>query len=311
MLTNNKYLNIMQNKNFLTQTRWLVTIILLLSLGITNAWGTDPTLSDLSFPTENTKLIVDENFNSLSTVSRTSTVAVSTTNQTAYGVFNCIYNNNTNNTYAIENAVNTTKFSTNCLSLSEGSGSPLIAHITTETWGTKGAFRLKTTKTSTEYIGFYEETSGTIYQANKSSIYVRNSAGTISIAKGSGSGASAWNTVGTYTSTDIIDICVIYNNTTSPATYGSSIALGAKTAHFYINGNAVMDGASPQAFALPGYTLTSFRVTPLATSGNKAYVDDVQIWKELPGAAVSTYTVDLKESDVESGIKGKISVWSI
>lgn len=31
----------MQNSNFLTKTRWLVTIILLLSLGIANAWGTD------------------------------------------------------------------------------------------------------------------------------------------------------------------------------------------------------------------------------------------------------------------------------
>ena len=31
----------MQNKNFFTKTRWLVTIILLLSLSIGNAWGTD------------------------------------------------------------------------------------------------------------------------------------------------------------------------------------------------------------------------------------------------------------------------------
>ena len=34
----------MQNKNFFTKTRWLVTIILLLSLGISNAWG-DETLT--------------------------------------------------------------------------------------------------------------------------------------------------------------------------------------------------------------------------------------------------------------------------
>ena len=33
----------MQNANFITKTRWLVTIILLLSLGIGSAWGADPT----------------------------------------------------------------------------------------------------------------------------------------------------------------------------------------------------------------------------------------------------------------------------
>ena len=34
----------MQNKSFLTKTRWLVTI-LLLSLGIGQMWGTDVTLT--------------------------------------------------------------------------------------------------------------------------------------------------------------------------------------------------------------------------------------------------------------------------
>ena len=33
----------MQNSNFFTKTRWLVTIILLLSLGVGNSWAADPT----------------------------------------------------------------------------------------------------------------------------------------------------------------------------------------------------------------------------------------------------------------------------
>ena len=62
---------------------------LLFTLGVGNAFGTAPTLEDLSFATP----IVDENFNSLSTVSNNATSAVSKTDWTAYGVLNCIYNN--------------------------------------------------------------------------------------------------------------------------------------------------------------------------------------------------------------------------
>lgn len=264
--------------------RYAVVVLFVLTLGAGNVWGTTPTLDDLEFSTSNSVRIVNEDFNSLNTVTKTASVAVTKTDQTEYGVFNCIYNNNTSNSYNIVNNAN--GFSDKSLSLLAGSGSPLIAHITGKSWGAKGAFRIKTTKTSTEYIGFYGETSGTIYAKAKSTVYLSVASGSVGIHNGGTGKSDGFVNVGSY-STDIIDICVIYNTTNSATTYGDNISLAANKAHVYINGTCVMDGASPKAFAIAQTTLTSFRVAPQASSGNKAYVDDVQIWNALPGAAAS------------------------
>ena len=262
--------------------RYAVVVLFVLTLGAGNVLGTTPTLDDLEFSTSNSVRIVNEDFNSLNTVTKTATVAITKTDQTEYGVFNCIYNNNTSNSYKIVN--NENGFSDKSMSLSAGSGSPLIMHITDKTWGAKGAFRIKTTKTSTEYIGFYGETSGSIYAKAKSTVYLSVASGSVGIHNGGTGKSDGFVNVGSY-STDIIDICVIYNTTNSATTYGDNISLAANKAHVYINGTCVMDGASPKAFAIAQTTLTSFRVAPQASSGNKAYVDDVQIWNALPTAA--------------------------
>lgn len=262
--------------------KYVSAFLLLLTLGVGNAWGATPTLDDLEFSTSNSVRIVNEDFNSLNTVTKNATVAVTKTDQTEFGVFNCIYNNNTSNSYKIVN--NENGFSDKSMSLSAGSGSPLIMHITGKTWGSKGAFRIRTTKTSTEYIGFYGETSGTIYAKAKSTVYLSVSSGSVGLHNGGAGKSDGFVNVGSYT-TDIIDICVIYNTTNSATTYGDNISLAANKAHVYINGTCVMNGSSPKAFSIAQTTLTSFRVAPQPTSGNKAYVDDVQIWNALPTAA--------------------------
>ena len=258
--------------------KYAACLFLGLILCVGNAWGTAPTLSDMSFSTSNSVRIVNEDFNSLSTTSATATVAVSKTDHTAYGVFNCFYNNNMSNTYAIVNNAN--GFSDNSLSLSAGSGSPLIAHITGKSWGEKGAYRIKTTKTSKNYIGFYNEISGNAYTGTKSSVYIKNTEGKLEINDGTGT----WNSIGTYTSATVIDICVIYNNSSTSAMYGDDIALDSHVAHVYVNETAIMNdaGTAPKDYSIAGLTLSSFRVLPQATNGYKCYIDDVQIWNELP-----------------------------
>ena len=289
--------------------RYAAVVLFVFTLGAGNVFGTTPTLDDLEFSTSNSVRIVNEDFNSLNTVTKTATVAYTKTDQTEYGVFNCIYNNNTSNSYKIVN--NENGFSDKSMSLSAGSGSPLIMHITDKTWGAKGAFRIKTTKTSTEYIGFYGETSGTIYAKAKSTVYLSVASGSVGIHNGGTGKSDGFVNVGSY-STDIIDICVIYNTTNSATTYGDNISLAANKAHVYINGTCVMDGASPKAFAIAQTTLTSFRVAPQASSGNKAYVDDVQIWNALPTAAETCTplgTINGSISLTQGGTSVTISGW--
>lgn len=269
----------------------LCIITLLLIFGVGSMRGATPELADFDM---GSPTIINENFNSLATVSRTATVA-NTTAQTAFGVFNYLYNNNTSNTYAIANAVGTTGFSTNCLSLTAGSGSPLIAYVGGKTFGTVGVWRLKTTKTSYNHFGIYANKTNTSITHADARIYVQNNKGVIKIHNGS----SFANDVGTFT-TDIIDICVIYNKSGSAKTYGDGIALANNTAHVYINGVCIMNGASPKSFSLPTSALTGafFRVNPQATSGNKSYVDDVQVWNALPTAKVAVpYSVTLKDDN--------------
>lgn len=276
--------------------RLLMLIVAFMTMCVTQVRGANPTLSDLSFSTP----IVSENFESCTAVTEsnlsTAKVAVTKKDQTAYGVFNCIYNNNTDNKYGI---TSNATYGSKILTLKAGSTSPLIAHITTATFGTKGAYRFKTDKNSCCYIGIYAETSGTLYAKANSSVFLYNNKGDLSINSG-----SAWVSIGTYTSNNLIDVCVIYNNTASAATYGNNISLAAKTAHVYVNGSCVMNGTSPKAFTIPGANLISFRVAPLATNGNLGYIDDLQIWDALPTTAGSaTYTASVAGGLVNGSFK--------
>ena len=268
----------------------LKSMLLLFALiaGSSSVWAEDPILtSDFILPTPQ----LSENFNSLSTTSATAKINNST--QTAYGIFNKMYNNNTGNTYAI--ASNGTMGS-NVLSLSAGSGSPLIASITDQIFATKGAFSVKMLKTDKSMVGFYAADDNNAYTKANASVYLQNTAGELSIGSG-----NAWVTIGTYT-TDIIEVLVVYNNTTEADSYGNSIALAAKTAHIYVNGTCVMNGASPKAFTIPGTALTAFRVLPQVTSGFIATLDDVKIYDELPTAPSFTITVAVNDDLMGSAV---------
>ena len=273
----------------------LKTMLLLCALIVgsgSNAWAAPITTGSLTWPTPQ----LSENFNNVSTISNTAAINGSTN---AYGIFNKMYNNNTKNTYAI--ASNAT-FDSKVLSLTLGSGSPLIASVTGQTFATKGAFSFKVLKTSKCYVGLYASaTDNNATSKSLTSVYIQNNNGAVSIANynSSGSGSTTWQSVGTYT-TNVIEICVVYNNTNSADTYGGSISLAAKTAHVFVNGTCIMNGDAPKAFTIPGFNLTSFRVAPIATSGNNAIVDDFNIYNSLPteggGDPVAATGVSLNKS---------------
>ena len=265
--------------NYSTVLKLVSVLVLILTLGVGNVWGTAPTLSDLSFSTP----IVDEDFEDCSTTSSTSTNK-NVVSLTGFGAFNYVYNNNASNTRAIVSNAN--GFSTKSLSLSAGSGSPLNVFIDGQTFGSIGAWRVKTTKTSYTQLGIYAQMNGTALAHADARIYIQNNLGAVKLHNGTNFNT---NDIGTYT-TDIIDICVIYNISGEAKTYGNSISLANGKAHVYINGTCVVDGSdAPISYIIPTTALTGavFKVLPQATSGNKAYIDDVQIYDELPTAAAS------------------------
>ena len=257
----------------------LILSMLLMSIGVGNAWGVAPTLSDLSFSTESSVRIVNENFNGLSTTDQHATKAAGST-LSGFGTFDKVYNGNANNHYAIESST----FGSNALKITMGATNNCGVAISGKTYGTTGAWRARITKASKMYIGIASiGATADPYTKASGSVYIQNNDGAIKISKNTSSGN--WQSVGSYTSNTYIDICVIYNNTTSPATYGNSISLAAKTAHVYIDGTCVMNGENPKAFTLSGIALSYFRVYAMNTSGYVACVDDVQVWNALPGAA--------------------------
>ena len=278
MKTNILHNIISSQKNFITRC---IALAMVFMVGVGNAWADPIQLSDLVFSTSNSVRIINEDFSSCSTsYPRTTTVAI-TTSQSAYGVFNYMYNNKTDNKYGIQNAVATTGFSSNCLSLYAGSGSPVQMFVSGKTFGSVGAWRLKTTKTSYNQFGIYKEKSNNAITHADTRVHIQNNKGAISISSG-----SSWTAVKTVT-TDIIDICVIYNKSGSSQTYGNSISISKNRAHIYINGDCVMNaaGTAPQEYTIKDLALTSdavFKVLPQTTSGNYSYVDDIQVWNELP-----------------------------
>ena len=250
-------------------TRLLLLFALIVGSG--SAWGAEPDLSSMVWSTP----IVNENFNSCSAAMASAKKNPGVTNYSSMGEFNCVYNNNTSNKYGIEN--NTT-FESNALKLSAGSNSPVISAISGKSFATKGAYSFKITTASKCYIGLFNETiSGTAHAKAKATAYLQQNAGTLSICDGNG-----WVSVGSFTSTDVLEICVIYNSTASATSYGNNVSLAAKKAHIYVNGACVMDGENPKSFTIPGVAALGFRVSPLATSSNVAIVDDVKIYDALP-----------------------------
>ena len=254
-----------------------ITLLFLVSCCVLHAWGADaPTLSDLDFGTPS----YSENFNSVSPTSTTAIIAIATT-QSSYGAINHIYNNNAANTFAISASGN--NMGSNYMSLTSGSGSPLIGQISGGSFSQKGVWRATIEKTSRGFIGLYNDASAaSASDKAKVSAYIQNANGTITIQNGSSS--SNWEAVGS-SSNNTIDICVIYNLTDAEATYGGSITLGSMKAHVYIDGTCVNTSGTPTAFTLRNNsTVTAFRVAT-GTNGNHMYVDDIKIYNSLPTAA--------------------------
>lgn len=243
-------------------------------------WGqekTTPKTSDFTWPTP----YLSEDFNSLSATNGTgnTTSATTLTSQTSFGIFDKIYCGKDVNTWAIEN--NNT-FGSNVFKLSSKSTKYLIASVTGKSFENKGAFSVKIAKTDKCYFGLYANDENNLVNKAYASVYLQNNNGALSIHSGSG-----WVSIGSY-SGDIIEIHVIYNNTSSTDTYGDEITLAAKTAHVYVNGNCVMNSSTPKAFTIPGTSLTLFRGCPINANGNNCTIDDVKIYNSLPTAATPT-----------------------
>lgn len=286
--------------NMKRSIKYICLFLMLVGINV-SAWGDAPTLSELSFSTP----IIDEDFNDVSTVSRTTTVNP-TGNLSGYGVFDKIYNNSASNTYTIENST----FSSNSLKLSQGSGSALVLGVSGKTYGTKGAFRFRTTKTANCYVGICTTgPSANAYVKAEASVYIRNVEGTLSISKSTSSGN--WQEVGAFTSTTEIEICVIYNNTNSAATYGNAISLGAKKAHVYVNGTCVTsDGSTPVAYEISGLDLNYFKVSAIQSEKNVAYIDDIKVYDALPTQAGDAIILDKNNSDASGTTGGTASILS-
>ena len=284
-------------------TKLFAAFALLAMLAVpTGGWGqTTLTTDDLNFGTPQ----VSENFNSLSIYSATAKIDV--TNYTSNGVFNKMYNNNTGNTYAID--ANTT-FGANALKLTAGSGSPLIAGISkinnsAISIENTGAFSIKIAKSDNSFFGFYgAESDNSLNTHDKCYVYLKSDAGVISIHGTN----KTWTQVGDYSSIsgNVIEVCVVYNNSNSATTYGNNISLASKTAHVFINGSCVMNAAStaPKDFTILGGTLSNFRVGPQVTSGYVCTVDDVVIYNALPTAASTDPSINADNVNITYNATG-------
>lgn len=262
-------------------------LLLFLLLGNVGVWA--QSLTSLSFGTP----LVDEDFNSLGTYS--SSTKGTFLDYTQNGAFNYMYCNKGNAKYGIESEV----YGSNALFLTPDGTSPLIAAITDKTFGDCGAFSFKVTNTSKCHVGLYAKVNNTAYAKADASVYLHCVSGALSIGSG-----SAWVTISTETS-EIIDVCVIYNNTTEAKTYGDEIALGAKKAHVFVNGECVKDGDAPKEFTIPGATLAAFRI--VSAESTTANIDDVKIYNTLPEKAGPKET---RTITIETPVNGTLKVFN-
>ena len=253
--------------------------IALMFIGTNCVWAqSGPDLSTFTWANP----IVDEDFSGVSTVSSTSKVNPAATNLTKHGSFNELYNNNTANTYGIENTV----FGSNALFLYSGNTTAaIVTAITGKSFGNIGAFTFKVKKTNNGMVGLYTEgATSNAYEKAKASVYLKFTPGDGNCAVTITNGTS-WKDVGTFT-TDNIEIFVIYNASDAATTYGNSVSLAKNTAHIFVNGSCVMDGANPKVFNIVGGTIAAFRAVTNVKNA-KLNVDDVKIYSGLPTKAIT------------------------
>ena len=168
------------------------------------------------------------------------------------------------------------------------------------TFQSTGAFSFKINKSSKINIGLYAiAASGEALSHANAAVYLQFTGSAINISAGRTSGTpQKWYSVSSSlpSSTDILDITVIYNNTTNDTEYGNQVGLAAKNAHIFINGTAIMDGDDPKGFYINGNTIGHFRLA-YAAAGT-ACVDDIKIYDALPTAG-TTYTVTWMSNGVQ------------
>lgn len=257
--------------------RDLALLTILSVVCTTNAWADALTTSNLDFGTP----AVAEDFNSVNTVSTTGKTSSTTTvtNYTTYGIFTHGYiGKSSSDGYAIK--ISASPMTSKYLEINtttKGAGMSF-----SRTFATTGAFSFTIAKTSKTFIGLYNGVANsTIYAKANSSVYLNFTGSKIQINNGSG-----WvDALTTLPNTDLIEITVLYNNTTSATTYGDNQSLGAKNAHIFVNGTRIESSGSASEFTIPGTTLGAFRV--MYNAARTAKVDDIKIYDALPKAAVT------------------------
>ena len=261
------------------------------------AVGQTPLLtSDLDWGTP----VLSENFDDLNEVTntgdQTSNSTTTISNLTAYGIFNKIsIGKKAAHEYEI---VDDDDFDSNIYKLTSKGTSFFIASITghSSDFGSTGAYSIKVGKTDYGFFGLYATDDGNGMSHANASVFIRINNGALHISDG-GATSTKWISIGTYTS-DIISINVVYNNTSVNASYGDGITLNAKTAHVFVNGECVMNGANPKNFTIPGASLTVFRCYPNNTINSVFRMDDVMIYNTLPTAASSDPTINVSPASL-------------
>lgn len=278
-------------------------LVLLFTIGVGNAWGTTPTTEDLNFGTP----AVSANFDNVSTTSANNPDTKNpVTNNTlsGFGPFTVSYlGKAANGTQSIAIAAgDNSPMTSNHFSMVTTTNGSSVSFAYTNATG-KGAFSFKIAKSSKATIGLYNGAASGSFSHGNSAVWLQFDGGSnIKWSMGTNTGTpSGWQTVtSSLPSADILDITVIYNNTASAATYGGSISIGAKTAHVYVNGSAIMNGENPKALSLYGNAIANFRI--FNNSASTIKVDDIIVYSALPTAAVScSNTVTLSEGSESHG----------
>lgn len=284
----------------------ICAVVVLLGMSV-SAWGTDITTADFNFGSA----AASEDFEDCSTsaVTTGSSSTTTLTSMTDYGVFtHCYIGKTTECNFSIQAAA--TPMSSKYLQLVTNTNTEEVAF--TRSFTSTGAFTFKIAKSSKAYVGLYQEApNSNAIVAAKTSVYLHFTSSKIQIHSG-----SAWvDVLTTLPSEDVLEIAVIYNNTTSNTTYGNDIPLSAKRAHIYVNGTAIMNSSNPNEFTIPGGSLTYFRVGYGGTA-TTIKIDDINIYDALPtGKFNVTYdgngstggTVPTDNTDYSSGDEVTVS----
>lgn len=279
--------------------KYLCALLVCICVGVGQICAAAIKTSDLNFGTPD----VDYNFNAVTGVPKSQTgntdgAAYSTSLSGYGGITSYWFGKNTSCKVSIK--ASATPMTSQYVELGATSNGAIAGFQ--RTFATKGAYSFNIAKTSVGFVGIYATSAGisdaAVYAKANSSVYLNFTGSKIQINNGSGGWVDAVSDMTDLPS--LFEVVVIYNNTNTGTTYGSSITLSSKRAHIYVNGNAVMDGAgtAPKEFTIPGASLTGFRMAYNSTATIK--LDDIKIYDALPTAACD-YSVDLDDNSPSNG----------